>query len=270
MRFDVEWLKSAGCNMLRKHIKIEPARYYYDCDRLGMIVWQDMPNGGKPVGSVLSFLAIMFGRLSRRDDRWYWRSGRGEVEARQDYWRELREMIDHLHNFTCIGMWVPFNEAWGQFDSNQVADWLRSYDPTRPVDHASGWFDQGGGDFRSIHTYFKALTPESPDERRGVILSEFGGYALKLDGHIWNTETEFGYKKFQTQEDLTDAYVDLLETQLKPWVEDGLSGAVYTQTTDVEIEINGYLTYDREVAKMDAAGLKEIHQELIKDSYQDQ
>jgi beta-galactosidase/beta-glucuronidase len=263
MRFDVEWLKSAGCNMLRKHIKIEPARYYYDCDRLGMIVWQDMPNGGKPVGSILSFLAIMFGRLSRRDDRWYWRVGRGEAEARQDYWRELREMVDHLHNFACIGMWVPFNESWGQFDANQVADWLRSYDPTRPVDHASGWFDQGGGDFRSIHTYFKALAPEKPDERRGVILSEFGGYALKLDGHIWNPETEFGYKKFQSQEALMEAYIDLLETQLKPWVKDGLSGAVYTQTTDVEIEINGYLTYDREVVKMDETRLKDIHRKLL-------
>jgi len=265
MRFDVEWLKSVGCNMLRKHIKVEPARFYYDCDRLGMIVWQDMPNGGKPVGDVLSFLAIMFGKLTRRDDRWYWRAGRGDQISRENYWHELREMVDHLHNFTCVGMWVPFNEAWGQFDANAVADWLRKYDPTRPVDHASGWFDQGGGDFRSIHTYFKALAPEDPDERRGVILSEFGGYALKLEGHIWNPDTEFGYKKFDSQEALTEAYLDLLGTQLKPWVERGLSGAIYTQTTDVEIEINGYLTYDREIVKMDVARLKEIHQNLISD-----
>ncbi|MFC1996488.1 glycoside hydrolase family 2 protein [Chloroflexota bacterium] len=263
MLFDVEWLKSVGCNMLRKHIKVEPARFYYDCDRLGMIVWQDMPNGGKPVGDVVSFLAIMFGRFSWRDDRWYWRAGRGSQESRDDYWTELREMVDYLHNFTCIGMWVPFNEAWGQFDANQVADWLQGYDPTRTVDHASGWFDQRGGDFRSIHTYFKDLAPEDPDERRGVILSEFGGYALKLDGHVWNPETEFGYKKFDSKEALTDAYVDLLESQLKPWVEGGLSGAVYTQTSDVEIEINGYFTYDREIEKMDSNRLKKIHQELI-------
>ncbi|MFN2151728.1 MAG: glycoside hydrolase family 2 protein, partial [Anaerolineales bacterium] len=262
MRSDVEFLKQIGCNMLRKHIKVEPARFYFDCDRLGMIVWQDMPNGGKPVGDVLSFLAIMFGKLTRRDDRLYWRAGRSEQASRDNYWHELREMVDHLHNFACIGMWVPFNEAWGQFDANAVADWLRDYDPTRLVDHASGWFDQGGGDFRSIHTYFKALAPEDPDEKRGVILSEFGGYALKLDGHVWDPETEFGYKKFDSQEALTDAYVDLLETQLKPWIERGLSGAVYTQTTDVEIEVNGYLTYDRKIVKMDANRLKHIHQNL--------
>jgi hypothetical protein len=160
-------------------------------------------------------------------------------------------------------MWVPFNEAWGQFDANAVVEWLHEYDPTRLVDHASGWFDQGGGDFRSIHTYFKALTPEDPDTKRGVILSEFGGYALKLDKHVWNPDTEFGYKKFDTEEDLTEAYLDLLETQLKPWVARGLSGAVYTQTTDVEIEINGYLTYDREMIKMDVERLKEIHHELL-------
>jgi beta-galactosidase/beta-glucuronidase len=260
---DVKWLKSVGCNMLRKHIKVEPARFYYDCDRLGMIVWQDMPNGGYPVGNVVSFLAIMFGRFSRRDDRLYWRAGRGERESRDDYWRELREMIDHLYNFACIGMWVPFNEAWGQFNANEVADWLQKYDPTRPVDHASGWFDQGGGDFRSIHTYSKKLVHELPKDQRGVILSEFGGYALKLEGHVWNLKTEFGYKKFESNQSLTDAYIELLETQLKPWVKAGLSGAVYTQTSDVEIEINGYLTYDRKIVKMDVDRLKKIHGELI-------
>ncbi len=263
MRYDVEFTKEIGCNMLRKHIKIEPARFYYDCDRLGMIVWQDMPNGGKPVGGVISFLAIMFGRFSQRDDRWYSRYGRGEQESRDDYWRELREMVDHLYNFACIGMWVPFNEAWGQFDANAVADWLRDYDPTRPVDHASGWFDQGGGDFRSIHTYFKALAPEDPEANRGVILSEFGGYALKLDGHVWDPDTEFGYKKCDSTEALTEAYLDLIEAQLKPWIKRGLSGAVYTQTTDVEIEINGYLTYDRKVEKMDRQKIKHVHRELF-------
>jgi hypothetical protein len=161
-------------------------------------------------------------------------------------------------------MWVPFNEAWGQFDANAVADWLKSYDPTRPVDHASGWFDQGGGNFRSIHTYFKSLMPEDPDDKRAVILSEFGGYAIKVDGHVWNPETAFGYKKFETKDELTQAYINLLETQLKPWVENGLSGAVYTQTSDVEIEINGYLTYDREIVKMDTETIKKIHQNLIK------
>jgi len=263
MRYDVQFAKEIGCNMLRKHIKVEPARFYYDCDRLGMIVWQDMPNGGKPVGDVISFLAIIFRRLTRRDDRWYWRVGRGDQSSRDNYWHELREMVDHLHNFPCIGMWVPYNEGWGQFDANAVANWLGEYDPSRPVDHASGWFDQGGGDFRSIHTYFKALAPEDPDQQRGVILSEFGGYALKLGEHVWNPDTEFGYKKFDSKIELTNAYVELLETQLKPWIERGLSGAVYTQTTDVEIEVNGYLTYDREVMKMNQDSLKKIHRELL-------
>jgi beta-galactosidase/beta-glucuronidase len=263
MRYDLEFLKEIGCNMLRKHIKVEPARYYYDCDRLGIIVWQDMVNGGKPVGSVLSILANVIKRLTRSDNRFYWRVGRTKKTSREDYWYELHELVDHLYNFTCIGMWVPFNEGWGQFDANQVADWLKDYDPTRPVDHASGWFDQGGGDFRSIHTYFKALNPEIPDSERGVILSEFGGYALKLEHHTWNPDTEFGYRKFKSKGALTNAYLDLLESQLKPWIELGLSGAVYTQTTDVEIEINGYLTYDREVAKMDHDLLSEAHKGLI-------
>jgi beta-galactosidase/beta-glucuronidase len=263
MRSDLVFLKRMGCNLVRKHIKVEPARYYYDCDRMGLIVWQDMVNGGKAVGPVLSYLAIMFNKLKRVDNRFYWRAGRGRRKSRQDYHRELQEMVDHLHNFACIGTWVPFNEAWGQFDAKKVADWLKSYDPSRLVDHASGWFDQGAGDFRSIHTYFKALAPEPAGPTRGVVLSEFGGYALKLPGHVWDPETEFGYRKYETSQELTEAYIDLLETQLKPWVEQGLSGAIYTQTTDVETEINGYLTYDREVVKMDTERLKEAHADLM-------
>lgn len=208
----------------------------------------------------------MFNRISRADNRMYWRAGRGKSESKEDYKRELAEMIDHLHNFACIGMWVPFNEGWGQFDANAIAEWLKEYDPTRPVDHASGWFDQSGGDFRSIHTYFKALKPEKPETARAVILSEFGGYAQKLSGHIWNSEASFGYKKFDNAEDLTEAYINLLETQLKPWIKMGLSGAVYTQTTDVEIEENGYLTYDREVIKMDAVRITEAHNSLFNEA----
>ncbi len=262
MRYDLEFLKSIGCNMIRKHVKVEPARYYYDCDRLGLIVWQDMPNGGKAVGAALSTLAVIFSKLSRRDDHLYWRAGRDQRQSRQDYYQELQEMVDHLHNFACVGMWVPFNEGWGQFDSNAVAEWLKAYDPTRLVDHASGWFDQGGGDFRSIHTYFRALKPELPDERRGVILSEFGGYALKLEGHVWNPGATFGYRKFEAREAITTAYIDLLENQLKPWIKMGLSGAVYTQTTDVEIEVNGFLTYDREYKKMYFERIRTAHESL--------
>lgn len=268
MCYDLAFIKEIGCNMVRKHIKVEPARYYYECDRMGLIVWQDMVNGGKSIGPVLSYLAIMFNKLRRADNFLYWRAGRARRKSRQDYYSELQEMVDHLHNFPCIGMWVPFNEAWGQFDAKKVAAWLRDYDPTRLVDHASGWFDQGGGDFRSIHTYFKALKPENPERQRGVILSEFGGYALKLPGHLWNPQSEFGYRKYNTSQELTEAYLDLLHTQLTPWIHQGLSGAVYTQTTDVEIEINGYLTYDRAVVKMDLERLKEAHANLMQASSQ--
>jgi beta-galactosidase/beta-glucuronidase len=262
MRFDLAQIKALGCNMLRKHVKVEPARYYYDCDRLGLIVWQDMPNGAKPVGDLPSLLAILFG--SRRKDHNYRQAGRGNPEARQDFQRELQEMVDHLHNFACIGMWVPFNEGWGQFDARATAEWLAAYDPTRPVDHASGWYDQRGGDCKSLHVYFKALPVVKPEKKRAVVLSEFGGYALKLEGHLWKPEAEFGYRKYDTSEALTDAYLELLEKQLKPWIAAGLSAAIYTQTTDVEIEVNGYLSYDRAVEKMDFAQVRAAHEGLYK------
>ncbi len=262
MRFDLELVSRLGCNMLRKHIKIEPARFYYECDRAGLIVWQDMINGGKAVGDVVSLLAILVG-LNRRDRRNYRFAGREVDESRQDYRRELRELVDHLFNFACIGVWVPFNEGWGQFDAQLVADWLKEYDPTRLVDHASGWFDQGSGDMRSLHVYFKQLRALKPEARRAVVLSEFGGYSMKVLGHIWNPQAEFGYRKFSSPETLTEAYIDLLENQLKPWLAAGLSAAIYTQAVDVEIEVNGYVTYDREVEKMDFERVSAAHRQLI-------
>ena len=261
MRYDLEQVKALGCNMLRKHVKVEPARYYYDCDRLGLIVWQDMPNGAREVKELPSLLAILFG--TRRKDANYRAAGRGDPAARQDFQRELREMVDHLHNFTCIGMWVPFNEGWGQFDAKAAAEWLSAYDPTRPVDHASGWYDQGGGDCKSLHVYFKALPVIKPEKKRAAVLSEFGGYALKLEGHLWNPQAEFGYRKYASSEALTEAYLGLLENQLKPWIAAGLSAAIYTQTTDVEIEVNGYLTYDRGVEKMDFGRVRTAHEGLF-------
>jgi hypothetical protein len=260
MKFDLEAIQRLGCNMLRKHVKVEPARYYYECDRRGLIVWQDMPSGARAVDDVTSFLAITFG--SHRRDGNYRYSGRQEAESRDDFRRELHALVDALYHFPCIGMWVPFNEGWGQFDSREAADWLRAYDPTRTVDAASGWFDQGGGDCKSLHVYFKKLPANRPEVRRAVVLSEFGGYSLRLDGHLWNPSAEFGYRKYRTRQELTDAYLVLLEKELKPWIERGLSAAVYTQTTDVEIEINGYLSYDREVEKLDFDRLREMHRSL--------
>jgi beta-galactosidase/beta-glucuronidase len=263
MLSDLDTIQRLGCNMLRKHVKVEPARFYYECDRRGLIVWQDMPNGARAVDDATSFLAIVFG--SRRGDHNYRYAGRGDAASRDDFRGELQELVDHLYNFPCIGMWVPFNEGWGQFDARLAADWLRAYDPTRPVDATSGWFDQGGGDCKSLHVYFKKLPGDRPEKKRAVVLSEFGGYSLKLDGHLWNQAAEFGYRKYRSGEELTGAYLALLENELKPWIERGLSAAVYTQTTDVEIEINGYLSYDREVEKLDFARLRDMHQSLIKE-----
>jgi len=262
MRQDIELVKGLGCNMLRKHVKVEPARYYYYCDKLGMIVWQDMPNGGAVVEEIRMFLVNLLNLPM--NDRNYRRAGRAEAVSRADYRRELQEMVDHLHNFACIGMWVPFNETWGQFDANVIAEWLNRYDPTRPVDHASGWFDQGGGDFKSVHVYFQKLKVKKAEKRRAMVLSEFGGYSLKVEGHLWDASADFGFKKFSISVGLTDAYLSLLNNELKPWKDAGLSAAVYTQTTDVEIEVNGYMTYDRVVEKMDFEKVREAHRGLWK------
>ncbi len=158
---------------------------------------------------------------------------------------------------------MPFNESWGQFHANEIAAWIKSYDSTRLVDHASGWFDQGSGDFQSKHIYVKKLARPRPGKHRAFVLSEFGGYSLKVPGHLWDEQKKFGYRFYNTCEALTVAYLDLLENQLKPLIADGLAAAIYTQTTDVEIEINGYLTYDRKVEKMNADQLRRAHQDLI-------
>ena len=144
MRHDIDLVKSLGFNLVRKHVKVEPRRYYYYCDRVGLIVWQDIPNGGKAVDELTSSLVILLGSHHRDKDYRY--AGRIEEASRVDFHREMQKLVDHLHNFACIGMWVPFNQGWGQFDAKAIAAWLKDYDPTRPVDHASGWFDQGGGD----------------------------------------------------------------------------------------------------------------------------
>jgi len=261
MLFDIEYTKQIGCNMIRKHIKVEPLRWYYHCDRLGMIVWQDMPNGGLIDGEVVAALSLILG-FHRNDKHRLNRFGRDDVENRARYRSELQGMIDHLYNAACIAVWVPFNESWGQFQSAAVAKWVKEYDPTRLVDHASGWFDQGAGDFQSKHIYFKKLKRPKRDHRAFVI-SEFGGYSLKVAEHLWDENKKFGYRLYETSEALTEAYLSLLEKELKPLILQGLTAAVYTQTTDVEIEINGYLTYDRKVEKMDAEKLRQAHAGLF-------
>ncbi|HEY9087674.1 MAG TPA: glycoside hydrolase family 2 TIM barrel-domain containing protein, partial [Anaerolineaceae bacterium] len=261
MLFDIEYTRALGCNLIRKHIKVEPLRWYYHCDRLGMIVWQDMPNGGRIDGEVVAFLSLIFG-FHRTDTHRLARFGRAEEANRAEYRAELKAMLEHLYSVPSIAAWVPFNESWGQFHAREIGQWVKDCDPTRLVDHASGWFDQGGPDFRSRHIYFKKLSAPRPDSRP-FFLSEFGGYSLKIAGHVWNPDKKFGYRHYDTREALTRAYLDLLENELAPLIAQGLMGAVYTQTTDVETEINGYLTYDRAVEKMDITALRRAHERLI-------
>jgi len=261
MLFDIEYTRQIGCNMIRKHIKVEPLRWYYHCDRVGMIVWQDMPNGGLIDGELVATLSLLLGL--HRDDRYRLRRfGRADAENRARYRSELQEMIDHLYNAACIAIWVPFNESWGQYQAAEISRWVKAYDPTRLVDHASGWFDQGGGDFQSRHVYVKKLKRPRRDARAFVI-SEFGGYSLKISGHVWDENKKFGYRFYESPETLTEAYIRLLENELKPLLPQGLAAAIYTQTTDVEIEINGYLTYDRRVEKMNTEELRQAHAALF-------
>ena len=248
--YDIELAKKTGFNMIRKHIKIEPLRWYYHCDRLGMIVWQDMVNGGTtynmmwacymPTG--LPFL----GRVIK--DNLYGIFARKSEEGRRLWEEECKGTVEHLYNVPSISTWVPFNEAWGQFDAARVAEDVKSQDPTRTVDHASGWFDQKAGDFNSVHNYFRKLKVEK-DEKRAFVISEYGGYACHIAGHS-SVERIFGYKKFDTLKDVSKAYHELYEKQVLALVEKGLSGVVYTQLSDIEEEVNGLVTYDRKVVKI--------------------
>ena len=246
MIYDITQMKELGFNMLRKHVKIEPARWYWHCDRLGMVVWQDMVNGGGPVHKILeTYLPTLFPPLGTHlPDRLYPLLSRQDAGARRRFEADLRRMIRQLYNCPCIGMWVPFNEGWGQFDAVRISKEVKKEDPTRPVDHASGWFDQGGGDVRSVHNYFRALRVE-PD-RRPFVLSEYGGADCSIAGHSMSEEV-YGYQKVG-EEEFPKTFRALID-QIHALAGEGLAGAVYTQATDIEEETNGLLTYDRKIRK---------------------
>ena len=259
--YDIQLDKDMGFNMLRKHIKIEPLRWYYHCDRLGMLVWQDMINGGRKDYNMMVITTPLFTGLSLRDSDYSWFK-RQDAEGRAEYYAELEEMIRHLYNCPSIVMWVPFNEGWGQFDAAEAVRHIQALDETRTIDHASGWHDQGIGDFKSLHVYFKPYKFSEDKKKRCEILTEFGGYSFPVEGHLFNTEKAFGYKKIASLDELAQAYKKLYEDEIIPVKEKGLSATVYTQVSDVEDEINGIVTYDRKVVKFNPAFMRAIHFQL--------
>jgi beta-galactosidase/beta-glucuronidase len=265
LRSDVELARRLGYNMVRKHMKVEPLRWYYHCDRLGVIVWQDMPSGGDTRNQTwLGFLAIAGMHLRDDTPASRRRLGRERDEDRRDFESELSEMICHLEGETCIATWVPFNEGWGQFGASAVAARVKHQDPPRLVNHASGWHDQGGGDLASLHRYILPLRMPRAPAGRCPVIDEFGGYSLLVEGHIWQFTRGFVYRLFASPARLLTAYKQLVLRQLQPLVGRGLSAAVYTQLTDVEQETNGLVTYDREIVKFDEEVLRGLNRNLWK------
>ena len=257
--FDIRTAKAMGFNLLRKHIKVEPMRWYYHCDRLGMLVWQDMPSGGGKYRFSTVTLPLVTG-VHRRDNR-YRAFARASSQGRAEYMDELEEMVLQLFNAPSVALWVPFNEGWGQFDSTRVMERLRALDPTRPVDPASGWHDQGAGDLRSLHVYFKPFRFRRDRRGRALALSEFGGYNLRVDGHCFS-QKDYGYRRLPDAAALWRDFARLYERQVLPAVPRGLCAAVYTQLSDVEDELNGLMTYDRRVVKLDAEDVRELNDRL--------
>jgi beta-galactosidase/beta-glucuronidase len=239
LRSDIEMTKKLGFNMARKHVKVEPERWYYWCDKLGLLVWQDMPSGDKYI------------RPNENDIE-------RSPESAQEFGKELQALIEGRGRHPCIVMWVPYNEGWGQWNTTNVVENIKALDPTRLVDNTSGWSDRSVGDVNDMHKYPGPGSPE-PEEKRAIVLGEFGGLGLPIRGHTWQSEKNWGYRSYTNSEALTTAYIDLT-TKLFPLIEEkGLSAAVYTQTTDVEIEVNGLMTYDREIVKMDLKKVAEAN-----------
>lgn len=248
MVWELQYLKQAGFNMLRKHIKIEPRRYYYHCDRLGVLVWQDMPSG--------------FNQALRSQ-----RADEGEPPrlsvSREQHELELRRMLGQLHNHPCIVTWIVHNEGWGQYETPALTAWVKSADPSRLVVGATGWLDRGTGDIASSHTYHEVPQPVENDPRRAIVLGEYGGVGWPVPGHLWNPEMRnWGYQTYQSKESYLAAFQKKIEA-VAAMKARGLSAAVYTQTSDVEGEVNGLVTYDRRVVKVEAEFMAGLNRKLV-------
>lgn len=255
LKFDVAQTKALGFNMIRKHIKVEPARWYYYCDKLGILVWQDMP-AGDISGSVWDSRP---GEISG-DEPGKKRSAASEAIYR----KEWKAIMTALHNYPSIVMWIPFNEAWGQFKTKEIVDWTKQYDPSRLVNPSSGGnYLYDSGELLDMHNYPEPQmpAPEVFGKDHVLILGEFGGLGLPVEGHTWVDKGNWGYQSFKNKEDLFSKYSEFIN-QLPKLITLGLSGAVYTQTTDVEVEVNGLFTYDRKVLKMPLDKMFRLHQQL--------
>ncbi|MBD3617351.1 MAG: beta galactosidase jelly roll domain-containing protein [Gracilimonas sp.] len=245
LKYDIQVTKDLGFNMIRKHVKVEPARWYYWADKIGVLVWQDMPNGDRHI-------------VPGEDDI--------DRVAQSDYnfKKEYKELIEQFYNHPSIVTWVPFNEGWGQFQTKKIAELTQKLDPSRLVNVVSGWQDRGVSDMHDIHSYPGPDMPE-PEEDRAAILGEFGGEALVVEGNLWVqdfSKAPSHYETSQSKEELFQTYEDLL-IKLIELRDKGLAGAVYTQTTDVESEVNGIMTYDREIVKFEYDFLRELHRRLL-------
>jgi beta-galactosidase/beta-glucuronidase len=249
MLYDIEATKDLGFNMIRKHVKVEPARWYMHCDRAGILVWQDMPSGDQtPVWQMRQYF----------DGTELKRSSQSETNFR----KEWKEVIDLLYSHPSIVTWIPFNEAWGQFKTREITEWTKNYDPSRLILPASGGNHFQTGDILGIHNYPQPVL-YLYDATRPTVLSEFGGIGLALDGHLWEPDRNWGYIQFSSVQEVTKKYLEYAE-ELKKLIRSGISGAVYTQTTDVEIEVNGLMTYDRRLIKMDRDMIRQANMEIRK------
>ena len=246
--YDIVKTKEWGFNMIRKHVKVEPARWYYHCDKEGILVWQDMPSGDM-------------------GNQWDMRNYNGGTDKQrsqasiENYYQEWQEIMDLCISNPSVVVWVPFNEAWGQFDTEKVTEWTKKYDPSRLVNPASGGNFRLTGDMLDLHNY-PGPSMYLFDPQRVNALGEYGGIGLPLQGHLWQPDRNWGYVQFKNSEEVTAEYVKYAN-QLKPMVRRGFSAAVYTQTTDVEGEVNGLMTYDRKQIKINEAAVRKVNQEVI-------
>ena len=257
---DIKFVKSLGFNMIRKHIKIEIPRWYYECDKQGIIVWQDFVNGGETYKFSTIAFPLIFG--IHHNDHNYKKFSRLSEEGRKQTIEEFKNTIDYLYNVPSIGLWTIFNEGWGQFDSKEIYEELLKLDNTRLYDHASGWHDQGVSDTKSYHVYFKPFNLKKPKntEKRAIILSEFGGFVLAIKDHMM--EGNHVYKSFKTKEEWLAKYIDTIRRDVIENIPKGLSAIVYTQLSDVEEELNGFITFDREVVKINPSQIKKINDNI--------